>query len=293
MTSIICWLNRDEYMPGIWAVSDSRISGQYGVMTDNCPKLSVIHANSFDRQDFLRRHPKRVISFGFGFAGSTLVGANVGGMLATLLGDLSEIQYYDAPDLQFEAKIPALADIAELARKLAEDYVKSIGVSYPTGAKSEIVIFGFCRRSTSFKVLKISNSPHAPALLSVEDMPVSDAQVAVLGDKKAVIEELIKSKRSQFEVGTSNWQRTPIIVLSNILSENHPGSIGGYLQMCAAFRDDVRHLLISSPGTASFPFVGFELFKNIGCIGGFAPSLSFGLVKPGPDGWPDYVEPTA
>lgn len=227
------------------------------------------------------------------FAGSTLVGANVREMLATLLGDLNELQYYDAPKMEFEAKVPALAEIAEFARKLAERYVKDIGVSYPTSARSEIVIFGFCRRSASFKVFKVSNSPDAPALLRVEEMPVSDSQIVVLGDKKAVIEELIRSKRNQFDIGTSNWRRTPIIVLSDILNQNQPGSIGGYLQLCAAFRDDVRHLVISSPDTGNVPFVGFELLNDIECIGGFTPNLSFGLVKPGPDGWPDNGEPTA
>lgn len=260
-------------------------------MTENCPKLSVIHANSFDAGDFLRRHPKRVISFGFGFAGSTLVGANVREMLVALLGDLNEIQYYDAPNLEFEAKIPVLAEIAELTRKLAERYINDIGVNYPNNAKSEMIIFGFCRKSGSFKVFKVSNSRDAPASLRVDDVPVSESQMVILGDKKAVIEELIQSKRNQFEVGTTNWRRTPIIVLSNILSENQPGSIGGYLQLCAAFRDDVRHLLISSPDTCSAPFVGFDLFKDIQCVGGFSPNLSFGLVTPGTDGWPSHIEP--
>lgn len=296
MTSVICWINRDDYLGGVWAggvwaVSDSRVSGPHGVLTENCPKLSVIHANSFDARDFLRRHPKRVISFGFGFAGSTLVGANVREMLVALLGDLNEVQYYDAPDLEFEAKIPALAEIAELTRKLTDRYINDIGVNYPNSAKSEIVIFGFCRKSGSFKVFKISNSPDAPALLRVDDVPVSESQMVILGDKKALIEELVQSKRSQFEVGTMNWRRTPIIVLSNILSENQPGSIGGYLQLCAAFRDDVRHLLISSSDTCSAPFVGFDLFRDIQCVGGFSPSPLFGLVKPGTDGWPAYIGP--
>lgn len=219
------------------------------------------------------------------------MGANVREMLVALLGDLNEVQYYDAPDLEFEAKIPALAEIAELTRKLTDRYINDIGVNYPNSAKSEIVIFGFCRKSGSFKVFKISNSPDAPALLRVDDVPVSESQMVILGDKKALIEELVQSKRSQFEVGTMNWRRTPIIVLSNILSENQPGSIGGYLQLCAAFRDDVRHLLISSSDTCSAPFVGFDLFRDIQCVGGFSPSPLFGLVKPGTDGWPAYIGP--
>lgn len=286
MTSVICWINHDEYLDGVWAVSDSRISGLSGVLTENCPKLSVIRANSFDADDFLRRRPKLVISFGFGFAGSTLVGANVREMLATVLGDLSEIQYYDAPDLDFEARTPALAEIAELARTLAEKYVTSIGVHYPVNARCEIVVFGFCRRSSSFKVFKISNTPDTPALLRIEDMAVSDSRMVILGDSKTMIEELIESQRCQFEVDSLNWGRAPITVLSNILSENRLCSIGGYLQLFAAFRHDVRHLLISPPGSGIASLVGFDLFRDIQCVGGFTPSLSFGLTKPGPDGWP-------
>ncbi len=78
MTSIVCWRNRDDFFEGVWAVSDSRVSGAGGVWTDNCPKLFSIHANCFNSaDDYSRSRPKRVLSFGFGFAGSTLIGTNV------------------------------------------------------------------------------------------------------------------------------------------------------------------------------------------------------------------------
>jgi hypothetical protein len=288
LTSIVCWLNQDDYFGGVWAVSDSRVSGAGGILTDNCPKLFAIHANSYSPTgDFLRRRPMRVLSFGFGFAGSTLIGANVKEMLATVLGDLRELAYYDAPDYPFEERIPPLADIAELARKLAETYILSIGVHHPNNAKCELVIFGFCIKSSEFKVFKMSNSPEAHASVGIEDLPVSDRDLIILGDRKAAIRERILSLRTRFEVGSANWRRAPITTLAAILREAERGSIGGYLQLCTAFRDDVRHLTITASGEGRFPFVGFDMYRDIGQIGGFLPALSFGLSEPGPDGWPE------
>lgn len=137
-------------------------------MTDNCPKLFAIYANSYSPTgDFLRRQPKRVLSFGFRFAGSTLIGANVKEMLATVLGDLQELACYDAPDYPFEEWIPALADIAELARKLAERYIQSIGVHHPANAKCELVIFGFCIKRSDFKVFRVSSHASNQAQKSI------------------------------------------------------------------------------------------------------------------------------
>jgi hypothetical protein len=210
-------------------------------------------------------------------------------MLATVLGDLQELAYYDAPDYPFEERIPALADIAELARKLAERYIKSIGVHHPANAKCELVIFGFCIKSSDFKVFRVSNSPETPASVDIEELPVVDSDLIILGDRKAAIRERVLSLRTRFEVGSANWRRAPITALVAILREGETGSIGGYLQLCAAFRDDVRHLAITAPGEGRLPFVGFDLYRDIGHIGGFSPALSFGLSAPGPDGWAELT----
>lgn len=282
----MCWRNRGDFFEGVWAVSDSRVSGAGGVWTDNCPKLFSIHANCFNStDDYSRSRPKRILSFGFGFAGSTLIGANVKEMLATVLGDLQELNYYDAPNYPFEERIPTLADIAELARKLAEKYIQSIGIHYPTNAKCEMIIFGFCIKSKNFKTFKISNSPETPASVSVDECPVGDSDFVVLGDQRAVIRDHVLSLREKFQIGSVNWRRAPITTLATVLREAEIDSIGGYLQLCAASHHDVRHLPVTVTGEGRWPFVGFDLYRDIGHIGGFLPAMSHGLSAPGPDGW--------
>ncbi|MFJ1254272.1 hypothetical protein [Cupriavidus sp. CuC1] len=287
MTSIVCWMNPRDYFPGMWAVSDSRVCGPGGILTENCPKLFAIHANCYRNDDFTRTYPKRVLSFGFGFAGSTLIGANVKEMLATFLGELTEVNYYDAPDYPFEERVPSLAEIAEIARKLTERYIASVGIHYPAAARCELVLFGFCRRSSCFKVFRVSNSAKVPASVTSEELPVGEGELIILGDRKDFIRTRTLSLRSQFAEGSWNWLRAPIITLSEILRNNEPGSIGGYLQLCSAFREGFKHLKISLSKDPLAPYVGFDVYREIGTIGGFLPSMSFGLVAPGPDGWPE------
>ncbi|WP_423368604.1 hypothetical protein [Burkholderia sp. LMG 32019] len=206
-------------------------------------------------------------------------------MLATVLGDLQELHYYDAPNYTFEERRPTLADIAELARKLAEKYIQSIGVHYPTNAKCELIIFGFCIKSEKFRIFKILNSPETPASVNVAECPVSDSKFVVLGDQRVFIREHILSLREKFQVGSPNWRRAPITTLAAVLREDEIDSIGGYLQLCAASHYDVRHLPITVTGECRWPFVGFDLCRDIGHIGGFLPGMSLGLSAPGPDGW--------
>lgn len=144
------------------------------------------------------------------------------------------------------------------------------------------VIFGFSIKSSDFRVFRVSNSAATPASVGIEELPVGDSDLIILGDRKAAIRERVLSLRTRFEVGSANGRRAPITAPTAILREGETGSIGGYLQLCTAFRDDVRHLTITAPGEGRFPFVGFDLYRDIGHIGGFSPALSFGLSAPGP-----------
>lgn len=270
----------------IWAVSDSRVTGSNGsVMTDNCPKLFKIDVNAFREDDYLKVRPIRLLSLGFGFSGSTLIGTNVKEMLSTFLGNLNEVSFTDAPNYPFEQRIPTLFQIAELAKRIGERYIMSLGQSYPANARCEFSLFGYCKQSSSLKAYKLSNSPTNPTELNIEEVNISNGSFLIIGDRKKEISDLIGEKRSQFEVNSLNWWRAPFITLTNILRDERAATIGGYLQFCISSSICTRMYFISPSEGAGASIVGFDLFTEVGLIGGFLPGINVGMSMPGPDGW--------
>ncbi|NYS62603.1 hypothetical protein [Vreelandella salicampi] len=254
-------------------------------MTDNCPKLFKINVTAFEESDYLKVRPIKLLSLGFGFSGSTLIGNNVKEMLSTFLGNLREAYFYDVPDYPFDQRIPTLMQIAELAKKIGERYVMSLGRSYPTNARCEFSLFGYCDKSSSLKAYKLSNSPKKPTEINIEEANISNGSFLIIGDRKPEISDLIEEKRSQFEVKSLNWWRAPFITLANILCEENAATIGGYLQFCISSSIDTRMYFTSPSEGAGASLVGFDLLTEIGMIGGFLPDISVGMSMLGPNGW--------
>ncbi|USD65822.1 hypothetical protein [Vibrio sp. SCSIO 43136] len=284
MTSIICWRNQEE-TDGLWAVSDSRVSSGSSVMTDNCPKLFSLVASTFLEQDYLKLNPKRLFTFGFGFAGSTLIGTNVKEMLSMFVSNLSEINYYDMPDYPFEDKLPSLMDVAVLSKKIAERYIHSMGQCFPQSARCEFVIFGYCPKYKKYTAIKLSNCPSSPAEIKLEEVDVSNGAYLILGDQKERIGELVEDNKSKFEVKSLNWWRSPFIALANILREEDAGSIGGYLQFCLSTELDTRLHFLTPKDELCATYIGFKLFEDINSLGGFSIQVPGGMTMPDVDGW--------
>lgn len=282
LTSIVIWLNEDDYLPGLWAVSDSRVSNVNNILTDNYPKLSAIHAMSYKTEDFSRSQPRHVLSIGFAFSGSTLIGSTVREMLSIFLSTLTEIDYYDAPDLPFDEKIPSLEEIAMFASRLASKYVASLGVHYPANARIEIAIFGHCTRSNALQVFRVFNEPIAPEVVAIEHVSLNEHDLLVLGDNRSAVAETISMKRSLCGRHSLEWNRAPILALLDIAEDINFSSIGGGLQLCAAGRFGIRHLPLTKPESMQHFFVGFDLFESAPSIGGFSYNHSIGLTYPSP-----------
>lgn len=286
MTSIVIWHNQEDGLRGLWAVSDSRVTSADNILTDNYPKLSVIHALAYERGDLCRSRPRHVLTTAFACAGSTLIGSTVREMLSALLSTLSELDYYDAPDMPFEDKIPTLEEVAHLAATLASRYILSLGMHYPASARIEIAVFGYCARSDALRVFKISNRPEAPATVTVVAVPVNDHDFLILGDRKSDVAEAIAENRAHSEKRSLDWHRAPILALLNLVEDVGFGTIGGSVQLCATGRFGVRLLPLFDSERMQDLLAGFNLFEIFPKIGGFTCGHSLGLVHPGTGGWP-------
>ncbi|WP_248785139.1 hypothetical protein [Escherichia coli] len=290
MTAIACWLNREEG-ESIWAVSDSRITQHESVMTNHCPKLFSIPVSVIRSNDIYRLSPEKIMEFGFGFAGGTMIGINVKELLAVSLSSLHEVNYYDVqqPELTYDS-YPSLYEIAVLTKGIAEKFILDIGQFFPRSVATEMIIYGFCFRTQVHKIIKIYNTPSNPTNLVIEDcLDLTTGTPVVLGDRKQQFREDIEMTRGRFENGTLNWWRASFIALNNWISQDTVNTIGGHIQFSMANRIGTRNLFMSSSESnpLDMTYAGISNTSALGfTIGQLSIMPMLGMTLPGENGWP-------
>jgi hypothetical protein len=279
MTSIICWHNEGEdWFPGLWAVADSRVSGSTGTMTDSLQKLFALPVNIYEGDStFTREYCRRILHVCYGFAGSTLIGTAVKDILASCLDNLSEVSYYDENgdvERSLEERIPSIEEIARLAQKIAQKYLMALGFSYPDSARCEMVIFGFCKKSSGYKIFVLKNAPEHPADIRIEERNIAAGEYLILGDKVEVVREEIYRK-NLICAEEPRWKgRSPILALQQIIKDSSLASVGGSAHLCIATRFCTRTMYISESGPQRFHLLGFDMHYDFGMLGGYAVSMN-------------------
>lgn len=288
MTAIACWFNREEG-DSIWAVSDSRITQQNSRLTDHCPKLFSIPVSVIRSSDVYRIHPQKIFEFGFGFAGSTMIGINVKEMLAVSLARLHEIENNN-PEQQISTEtFPSLNEIALLTKNIAEQYMSDIGQSFPQAVRIQMIIFGFCWRTQTYKIIKLNNSVEHPANLHIEDIQdLSTGTPVLLGDNLHELSDFIENTKQQFTPNTINWWRTPFIALNNWINQETVNTIGGYIQLVRShpFGTRVSFLTNLNENIIRTSYAGINTTESFGpTIGGFILMPMDGMSLPEENGW--------
>ncbi|WP_413528124.1 hypothetical protein [Rahnella inusitata] len=288
MTAIACWINREEH-ESIWAVSDSRINQQNSTLTDHCPKLFSIPVSVIRSTDVYRIFPQKILEFGFGFAGSTVIGINVKEILATSLSQLHEIGNNSTEQELPTENYPSLYEIALLAKNIAEKYMMDVGQLFPSAVQVEIVIFGFCKRTQALKIIKLNNSGASPATLDIEDCQNLDlGNPVLLGNHQDEFHRLIDTTRQRFAIDTINWWRTPFIALNNWINQNTADTIGGYIQLSqsSVIGTRISYLSNLNANTFSMTYAGINTTESFGpTIGNFLLMPMGGMSLPDENGW--------
>lgn len=288
MTAIACWLNSEEN-DSIWAVSDSRITQQNSTLTDHCPKLFSVPVSVIRSTDVLRIHPQKIFEFGFGFAGSTIIGINVKEMLAVSLSRLHEIgSSTPEQEIPYET-YPTLNEIAILAKDIAEKFMRDVGQLFPQSVRIEMLIFGFCLNTRSYKIVKLNNSSATPGIIDIEDnQNLLSGRPIFLGDRQQELQEFIETTREQFSPNTINWWRSPFIALNNWINQETVNTIGGYIQMVTAFPFFARLSFLTDLNDNLFisSYAGINTTESFGpTIGGFILRSMDGMTLPSVNGW--------
>ncbi|MBC3489499.1 hypothetical protein [Pseudomonas taiwanensis] len=245
-------------------------------------KLFVLPVNLYrDDSQLTREYCRRILNVCYGFAGSTLIGTSVKDILALCLDNLAELNFYDGEgevSRNLGERMPSIEEIARLAQKIAQKYLLAMGQCHPKNARCEIIIFGFCKKLNDTRAFVLKNTPEEPALVGFEEMDVSGGEYLVLGDKKEEVLKEAERKRSACAEERYWKGRAPILALQQIIKNSSLSSIGGYAQICMATSFASRTMYIADVASHKFPLLGFDVFTELGALGGFSISLNPSLV---------------
>lgn len=266
MTSIIIWKN-NENGESLWAVSDSRVTGEgEKPMVEACPKLYAIpiQIQPVDTSSF----QLQVSSFGFCFAGSTLIGQTAYqklSMLMTRLRPLEEMEIENPRAIL--PRLPTLENISNILLDIVANLVADIcNYKFLLNSQSppmyEVTIFGYCHKINAFKAYSIKSNSEDP--LSPLKTEVDLNKFHIMGCKQEEILEKIITTRNGYDENTLSWWRAPYEALKNILSENEYNTIGGEIQVAKSYDNGTE---------IYFPIEKSKVVESTLVLGGFFSGL--------------------
>lgn len=273
MTAIAIWCNHEiAENPGLWVAADTRVSTQSGSLIDDAAKIFALPVvcrspgpSGFPEE---RYHDH---TYGYCFAGDTLLGQNAYLALAPLLSNLFSSARY----------IPSLDDVGRYVYSylsLTFDACKSHRAGHSI---FEVALFGYCPRANSLsayhfsptfeqEVVKMTIQPH-------ENMQQND--FLYLGDEKLHIASQIQdalsadsSPMDEFNARRAGrpLSRAPRYVIQDHINDEAFPTIGGDLQLGIADKFGFRAFPLCRPGTSGLAiirYLGRELTDDLQYVG--------------------------
>ena len=256
VTAVAIWFEPHDNV--VWAVSDTRVSGKHGgALTEGAAKILPLSLRCFTAGDegFFNR-PTLSTSFGFAYAGSTLIATMTYAVTNNLLQTL--FAFPSQPP-------PSLLDAAALVGRIAERYVREICDDV------EIGVFGWCPLQQHYRAALIHHDPRATPrqMIIVEQPLLQEKFTLVLGTDKALIQEVIGAVYKEFE--GQILKRAPKHALQRIIESGTSPEIGGSLQLGVASAHGFTLKSYVTPnalGGIKFSFLGLDI-DELGDVGGY------------------------
>jgi hypothetical protein len=267
MTAIAIWRNDEtEGHPVLWAAADSQVSNQHNTqLIGDAVKICSLPV--------LCRRPGPsgfltdtyfVQTFGYCFAGSTLMGQNTYLGLLPLLSNIRSVAPY----------VPLLADIAHQVRaylKMTFDGYRQTGFE---NALFEVALFGHCPRNDRPEIFyfrtEIVGEAYEVTMTVHQNLQTHD--FVYLGSERAAITGEIAAAFATDPVSGRPTSRAPRHVIEDRIASGNSPSIGGDLQLAIADRFGFRPLALSKPRVPGQPeaylsYLGYELTGDLVTIG--------------------------
>jgi|SRR5688572_29582001 len=266
MTAIAIWPNDEEPQhPTLWIAADSRISGVDAVplLQDGAKIFSLpIVCRAPGPNGFFSR-VSYAHSFGYCFAGSTLMGQNAYLALVPLLGNLVVRADY----------VPAMADVASYVHRYLlhtfDDFKARVGER----AMFEAAIFGYCGRTNRLTAFHIEPSLDEGiwTLKCFERADITVGHPFYLGVEKTHMMARFAAAVGSVAPGRP-LSRMPRHVIQDCISEESFSSIGGDVQLGIADSFGFRAFALVKPRVYGRPeayisYLGRELTPDLMQVG--------------------------
>ena len=267
MTAIAIWCNHERREnPGLWIAADSRVSASCdSVLIDDAVKLFtlfVVCRSPGDDGFFSKLYYAH--TYGYCFAGSTLMGQNAYLALVPLLSNLVSSTSY----------IPSLADVAKymlsyLGRTF-NDYKERVGPQ----AMVEVCLFGHCSRTGNLSIFhyipRLEEGVYKLTCDQHENM--KENEFIYLGDEKTHMSSTIAAAFAAESIPGRPLSRIPRHVIQDHIDDESFSSIGGDLQLGIADKVGFRVFALCKPREKGQPaalisYLGRELTPDITYVG--------------------------
>lgn len=260
MTVVAIWF--EPHDNAIWAVGDTRISGQGagGTLTDGAAK--ILPLTLFCRQpgpsgDFTS--PALIASLGYAYAGSTL-----GAIMTYIVVNTCLQSLIGLPGSQ----PPSVRDVAGLIQRVSSAYAREIGSDF------ESAVFGWCPQMQNYRAITVEPLKTATTFeMRMVEQPLFDTDFFVLlGSHKLAVRTEIE--KTYLELQGQNLKRAPRMAIQRLVANDSLPGVGGGLQLGTATQSGFQlksHLRPVAPGEGTFGFnlLGFSVENQLGSIGSY------------------------
>ncbi|WP_081682171.1 hypothetical protein [Pseudacidovorax intermedius] len=278
MTAIAIWLNEENpRSPSLWVAADSLVTGEReSRLIGDAAKILPIQVvcRRPDPQGFFTQ-VSSVHSYGYAFAGSTLVGQNLYLCLAPLLSSLNVQEDYS----------PSLAEVADYIHRYVRTSYDDLKVSLGSKSHFCIAIFGWCPASGTLGVYKLQPKLNASGQYEVMCTAITDfseTPFVYLGDCTAHMSaEISKSLAAESTPGRPQSRAPRFVIEQHIADDAYP-TIGGDLQLGIADYAGFQPYMLCRPRVpgqpaAYFSYLGRELsdrMERLGSAHVFFPAMT-------------------
>jgi hypothetical protein len=266
MTAIAIWYNKEiQSNPCLWIAADSLVSTAHSKLIDDGAKvfgLPVICKSPGPDGFFSNVYYAH--TFGYCFAGSTLMGQNAYLALAQLLSDLiSPTQY-----------VPSLHDVAQNVLAFLRQSFDVYKVRAAQNAMFEVAIFGYCNHTQQLSVYhfapKLENGVWQ--IMLIQHPLTKENDFVYLGDDKVNMSAAITSAFSNEAVPGMPLSRIPRYVIQKQIDDESCTTIGGDIQLGIADRFGYHPYKLCKPrvkgqGEAFISYLGRELTPEMSRVG--------------------------
>lgn len=268
MTAISIWLNNENPKHhSLWIASDSRVSkSQNSTLIDDGAKIFALpvvcrvpRKNGFFSQiDYFH-------SYGYCFAGSTLLGQNTFLALMPLLGNLAASQSY-IPDM------PSVANFILRYLGRAFDNYKIIACEK---SAVEVALFGWCHATQKYYIFHYypgENDDGVVVMKCTVHTNLQEKCFVYLGDHKQDMTQKIKQGFDEKSIPGRLNSRIPRHIIEDHIRDSDYTTIGGDIQLGIADMSGFRPFSIGKPRVDGQPgaylsYLGHELYDEIRNVG--------------------------